>query len=118
MAVVAMQQDVVQKPLHDYFIKFPGVSRWHWHPLTCLYPQGAAAGSVTFAMKEKGSWSQVSSLHCHTFVMISHLCLQKDRQIQHNTHAPDAYAYADTRNSIRMLALHCNVHPTKVCFCH
>ena len=57
-----MLQDVVQKPLHDYFINFPGVSRWHWHPLTCLYPQGAAQGSVTFAMKEKGKWSQVNNL--------------------------------------------------------
>ena len=57
-----MSQDVVQKPLHDYFINFPGVSRWHWHPLPCLYPQGAAQGSVTFAMKEKGKWSQVNTI--------------------------------------------------------
>lgn len=58
-------QDVEQKPLHDYFINFPGVSRWHWHPLTCLYPQGAQGQpgkTVTFAMKQKGSWSTVSPL--------------------------------------------------------
>ena len=59
-------QDVEQKPLHDYFINFPGVSRWHWHPLTCLYPQGEQGQpgkTVTFAMKQKGSWSTVSLAH-------------------------------------------------------
>ena len=59
-------QGVEQKPLHDYFINFPGVSRWHWHPLTCLYPQGGQQGvpgsTVTFAMKQKGRWSTVRPL--------------------------------------------------------
>ena len=60
---VLLLQGVQQKPLHDYFINFPGVSRWHWHPLTCLYPQGGQQGvpgsTVTFAMKQKGRWSTV-----------------------------------------------------------
>ena len=63
---VCLLQGVQQKPLHDYFINFPGVSRWHWHPLTCLYPQGGQQGvpgsTVTFAMKQKGRWSTVRSL--------------------------------------------------------
>ncbi|KAL3146993.1 hypothetical protein ABBQ38_014960 [Trebouxia sp. C0009 RCD-2024] len=55
-----VDKGVEQKPLHDYFINFPGVSRWHWHPLTCLYPQGEQGhpgSTVTFAMKQKGLWS-------------------------------------------------------------
>ncbi|KAL0045657.1 hypothetical protein WJX82_000761 [Trebouxia sp. C0006] len=55
-----VDKDVEMKPQHDYFVNFPGVSRWHWHPLTCLYPQGQQGqpgGSVTFCMKQKGKWS-------------------------------------------------------------
>ena len=58
----ALLQDVEMKPQHDYFVNFPGLSRWHWHPLTCLYPQGQQGqpgGSVTFCMKQKGKWSTV-----------------------------------------------------------
>ncbi|KAL0041029.1 hypothetical protein WJX77_002724 [Trebouxia sp. C0004] len=55
-----VDKDVELKPQNDYFVNFPGVSRWHWHPLTCLYPQGQRGqpgGSVTFCMKQKGKWS-------------------------------------------------------------
>ena len=63
----ALLQDVEMKPQHDYFVNFPGVSRWHWHPLTCLYPQGQQGqpgGSVTFCMKQKGKWSTVRAADC------------------------------------------------------
>lgn len=57
-----MLQAVVQKPLQDYWLNFPGVSRWHWHPLTCLYPHQASeeVKAVTFTMKIKGKWTTVS----------------------------------------------------------